>query len=228
MWESGTFEGTMALTTLNVLTVLTALLLCAQGQVLRAGTAYNSRSYSSLLTVTNGERFGSWTWTESCPENYFAIGFSIRVESNQHGGDDTAMNGVRLFCAKDESRSLLYTIESHYGYFGDWTAPQYCPTGFSAPFSSAWSRIRGTSMTRLSTTSASAAAATLRWRALGCPGESTDTGARIVMVASAVWRLRWRGTRGMGTTPHSTTCASSAAKRAHSDDWTVLMWMLSF
>uniref|UniRef100_A0A8C6TAQ7 Vitelline membrane outer layer protein 1 homolog n=2 Tax=Neogobius melanostomus TaxID=47308 RepID=A0A8C6TAQ7_9GOBI len=138
MWESGAFEGTMALTTLNVLTVLTALLLCAQGQekvfLQRAGTAFNSRSYSSLLTVTNGERFGSWTWPETCPENFFAVGFSVRVESNQYGADDTALNGVRLICAKDESRSFLYTIESHSGYFGDWSTTQYCPAGVLSSF----------------------------------------------------------------------------------------------
>lgn len=47
----------------------------------RAGTAFNSRQHKSVLTVTNGERFGNWTWPEMCPENFFAVGFSLRVNT---------------------------------------------------------------------------------------------------------------------------------------------------
>lgn len=50
----------------------------------RAGTAFNSRSYESILNVTNGEKFGDWTWPEMCPENFYAVGFSLRV--NTHTG----------------------------------------------------------------------------------------------------------------------------------------------
>lgn len=39
----------------------------------------------------------------------------LQVESNQWGMDDTALNGIRLICAKGEDRSFLYTIESHAG-----------------------------------------------------------------------------------------------------------------
>lgn len=50
----------------------------------RAGTAFNSRPYKSILNVTNGEKFGDWTWPEMCPENFYAVGFSLRV--NAHMG----------------------------------------------------------------------------------------------------------------------------------------------
>ncbi|RVE63102.1 hypothetical protein OJAV_G00165170 [Oryzias javanicus] len=100
----------------------------------RAGTAYNSRKYRSELNVTNGERFGTWTWPEMCPENYFAVGFSVRVESKQYGGDDTALNGIRLICSKDENRNFLYYVESHTGHFGEWSHPQYCPGGVLTSF----------------------------------------------------------------------------------------------
>ncbi|KAM3613701.1 uncharacterized protein V6R79_003783 [Siganus canaliculatus] len=126
------------MTSLHVLVALLAVLssgLCEEKKFLqRAGTNYNSRVYKSMLTVTNGEQFGSWTWPEMCPENFFAVGFSIRVEPNQYGLDDTSMNGIRLICAQNEDRSFVYSIESHTGYFGDWSQPQYCPGGVLSSF----------------------------------------------------------------------------------------------
>lgn len=95
---------------------------------------YNSRPYSSMLTVKNGEQFGSWTWPEMCPPDHLAVGFSLRVESSQYGLDDTALNGIRLICAKSTDRSFLYTVESHTGYYGDWTPTQYCPSGHLVSF----------------------------------------------------------------------------------------------
>jgi len=55
------------------------------------------------------------------PDRFTPVGehnsFSVigQVESNQYGLDDTALNGVRLICARDEDRSFLYSIESHTG-----------------------------------------------------------------------------------------------------------------
>ncbi|XP_056142028.1 vitelline membrane outer layer protein 1 homolog [Lampris incognitus] len=109
--------------------------LCKEKAVLqRAGTLFNNRAYSSILTVPNGGQFGNWTWPEMCPDNFFAIGFSLRVEPNQYVQDDTALNGIRLICAKNKDRSFLYTVESHTGYFGDWSHPQYCPSGVLTAF----------------------------------------------------------------------------------------------
>ncbi|XP_020496088.1 vitelline membrane outer layer protein 1 [Labrus bergylta] len=121
-------------TALALLAVLSAGF-CEEKKFLqRAGTAFNSREYRSLLTVSNGEQFGNWTWPEMCPKDFFAVGFSLRVESNQYGADDTALNGIRLICAKDDSRSFLYSVESHTGYFGEWSSPQYCPSGVLTSF----------------------------------------------------------------------------------------------
>lgn len=47
----------------------------------RAGTAFNSRQYRSMLNVVNGEQFGNWTWPEMCPDKFFAVGFSLRVKT---------------------------------------------------------------------------------------------------------------------------------------------------
>ncbi|XP_037532636.1 vitelline membrane outer layer protein 1 homolog [Nematolebias whitei] len=108
---------------------------CEEKQFLqRAGKAFNSRKVRSEMTVTNGERFGNWTWPEMCPDHFFAVGFSVRVETNQYGADDTALNGIRLFCAKDGNRNFLYYVESHTGHFGEWSHPQYCPSGVLTSF----------------------------------------------------------------------------------------------
>ncbi|XP_062841821.1 vitelline membrane outer layer protein 1-like [Trichomycterus rosablanca] len=99
-----------------------------------AGTNFSTRNFTSILTVPNGEKFGMWMWREMCPENFFAVGFSLRVEPNQYGGDDTALNGIRLYCVQNEDRRFLYTVESHTGHFGDWTDPQWCPSGTLSSF----------------------------------------------------------------------------------------------
>ncbi|KAM9723741.1 vitelline membrane outer layer protein 1 homolog, partial [Menidia menidia] len=104
------------------------------GALQRAGGAFNSRQHRSLLTVTNGGEFGDWTWPEKCPNGSYAVGFSVRVEALQYGGDDTALNGIRLVCGREGDRSHLYYVESHTGYFGEWSHPQYCPSGVLTSF----------------------------------------------------------------------------------------------
>ncbi|CAB1438946.1 unnamed protein product [Pleuronectes platessa] len=98
------------------------------------GAVVADRPYTSLLTVTNGQQWGTWSWPEMCPDQYFAIGFSTRVEPSQGDGDDTAMNGIRLICGKDGDRRLTSTVESHPGFWGDWSLPQYCPSGVLTSF----------------------------------------------------------------------------------------------
>lgn len=72
---------TSLLAVVAVLAVLSAGFCEEQKNFLqRAGVAFNSREYKSLLTVSNGERFGTWTWPEMCPESFFAVGFSVRVK----------------------------------------------------------------------------------------------------------------------------------------------------
>lgn len=68
-------------TTVAMLAVLSSGLCEEKTFLQRAGVAFNSRQYRSLLTVSNGEQFGKWTWPEMCPENFFAVGFSIRVKT---------------------------------------------------------------------------------------------------------------------------------------------------
>ncbi|XP_066501296.1 vitelline membrane outer layer protein 1 homolog [Hoplias malabaricus] len=102
--------------------------------IVQAGTRFTTRAFASKLNVSNGEQFGFWMWPEMCPQNFFAVGFSLRVEPNQYAGDDTALNGIRLFCSQNGDRSFLYTVESHTGHFGEWTDPQWCPSGVLTSF----------------------------------------------------------------------------------------------
>ncbi|XP_046893223.1 vitelline membrane outer layer protein 1 homolog [Hypomesus transpacificus] len=83
----------------------------------------------SVLTVPNGQQWGEWKSTEYCPAQFYAVGFSLRVEGTQGLGDDTALNGIRLICAKDGDMSTLPTVESHAGFWGDWSSPRYCSGG---------------------------------------------------------------------------------------------------
>lgn len=70
--------------------------------------------------VTNWGDWGGWA---ECT-NSFAVGFITKVESSQGIGDDTAMNGLYLYCS-DNSR-----ISSSIGPWGDWDpVVRYCDIG---------------------------------------------------------------------------------------------------
>ena len=43
--------------------------------------------------------WGEWSSDFVCPANEQVVGFITRVESDQGSGDDSALNGVRMFCA---------------------------------------------------------------------------------------------------------------------------------
>jgi len=78
--------------------------------------------------VTNWGNWGSW---ERCPTGSFATAFQLRVEQNVGDGDDTALNGIKLYCAKLTSpSSWIGSMTSKVGGFGDWTATQHCGEGF--------------------------------------------------------------------------------------------------
>lgn len=68
----------------------------------------------TTIRVTNGGRWGSWGHLDLCPEGSRADGFALKVEPDQGRGDDTALNGVRLYCG-NENTTLETVIESTSG-----------------------------------------------------------------------------------------------------------------
>ncbi|KAL2088197.1 hypothetical protein ACEWY4_017025 [Coilia grayii] len=81
------------------------------------------------IKVTNGGPWGIFGERKMCPAGTYAHGFSIQVEKKRFGGDDTALNGIRLLCKhKDKDLPTDETVESP-GPYGDWAVDKLCPSG---------------------------------------------------------------------------------------------------
>ncbi|XP_063411357.1 vitelline membrane outer layer protein 1 homolog [Mytilus trossulus] len=83
------------------------------------------------MTVDNGGTLGDWSDTEYCPQGHFAIGYVMKIEKSQGGGDDSALNAIRLHCANpdwtDANNSV--TIMGQEGPFGYWRDVAMCLYG---------------------------------------------------------------------------------------------------
>ncbi|XP_076836134.1 vitelline membrane outer layer protein 1-like [Brachyhypopomus gauderio] len=96
------------------------------------------RTNTGLITVGNGQTWGSWGDAEVCPLGTYATGFSLKVEPSQGSGDDTAMNGVALRCTtqlyNDCSYESYSTVRSETGSWGKWTRNKWCTNGYLVAF----------------------------------------------------------------------------------------------
>ena len=80
---------------------------------------------STQITSTEGEwgEYSSFVECDNMNDNPM-IGFTMRLESIQGPGDDTAANELHFFC-KDNQRITADASTT----FGDWTADYFCPVG---------------------------------------------------------------------------------------------------
>ncbi|MEY4508500.1 MAG: hypothetical protein RLZZ450_622 [Pseudomonadota bacterium] len=92
----------------------------------------NRADFRSELLLHEGWYGDTWS-TSWCPEGTYAGGFSQRVERSQGGGDDTALNAIRLYCkAPGDARTTLQ-IEPHPGEYGDYSNVATCATRNGSP-----------------------------------------------------------------------------------------------
>ncbi|XP_036444588.1 vitelline membrane outer layer protein 1-like [Colossoma macropomum] len=126
----------------QLISIILPLLLLSFGVQIRgqsaAGNTNKTRSldrpYLGIITVGNGQIWGSWGNREMCPLGTYATGFSLKVESNQgFWGDDTALNGIALRCTppnKPSNAIINYsTVQSNSGSWGQWTQNKWCTNG---------------------------------------------------------------------------------------------------
>ncbi|CAC5392605.1 unnamed protein product [Mytilus coruscus] len=92
----------------------------------------NGEKHISTLTVDNGGSLGDWSDVEYCSEGHFAIGYEMKIEGNQDGGDDSALNAIRLHCSNPDwkdSNNISGTIIGKEGPFGMWKDVAMCSNG---------------------------------------------------------------------------------------------------
>ncbi|KAM9312186.1 vitelline membrane outer layer protein 1 homolog [Gastrophryne carolinensis] len=85
-----------------------------------------------FINVTNGGHLGEWGETENCPSGMTATGFSLKAQlTKKFWRDDTALNGIRLYCTKKRLGvwTSTTTITSTVGKSGDWSPQSSCSKG---------------------------------------------------------------------------------------------------
>merc|ERR1719203_2592865 len=87
----------------------------------------NFGSSQDCLWVGQKGLWGQWH-TEWCPDGQFVRAFENRIEGDQgvcDDCDDTAMNGLRMWCVGGGQSSGPITV--HEGFWGDWRGKIECP-----------------------------------------------------------------------------------------------------
>eukprot|EP01084_Bolivina_argentea_P238828 401275_1 len=106
---------------------LPVLLLCYYG--------VNGFQQTSILEQTNDGAWGNWDYQKYCNTDSFARGFTIKVEANQGGGDDTAANAIRLLCGDSSTATTYEEISlNNEGAWGSWSSNIVCPSGYIVAF----------------------------------------------------------------------------------------------
>jgi hypothetical protein len=65
--------------------------------------------------------WGSWGCVDWCPPGSYAYGANSKIEGRQYDGDDTALNGFRLYCYRHTDRiNSVDSVTSSVGPWGSW------------------------------------------------------------------------------------------------------------
>ena len=79
-----------------------------------------------MIQPESDSSWGDWGMEDFCPEGSFAKGFQLKVESDCGAFcDDTALNGIKLFC-ESSSGTDMGEVRSSIGLYGDWQTPILC------------------------------------------------------------------------------------------------------
>jgi hypothetical protein len=81
-------------------------LICANGKEILAGEG----------------NWGQWGNNAICPSGKYLNGFKLKVEPPQGAADNTATNGIRMFCSDGTEIN-----NNHEGPWGDWSEAFMCP-----------------------------------------------------------------------------------------------------
>jgi hypothetical protein len=83
-----------------------------------------------LATIGYPGIWGSWGDWQYCPQGSFAAGYTMRVEPSLGGdGDDTAVNGIKLYCVNKSTGKRVAIITSSVNPWGSWREGASCETG---------------------------------------------------------------------------------------------------
>lgn len=65
--------------------------------------------------------WGGWGCADWCPPGSYAYGSNSKIEGRQYSGDDTALNGIKLYCARHSDRNTTVDqVNSSAGPWGSW------------------------------------------------------------------------------------------------------------
>ncbi|CAD5114757.1 unnamed protein product [Dimorphilus gyrociliatus] len=87
----------------------------------------NGIQISSELTHSNTLQFGERQGYKYCSHGYFVNGIQLRVDPA--GGDETALNNIRLECKRPYDNTTGTSVKSGNANEGIWHGTSYCPDG---------------------------------------------------------------------------------------------------
>ncbi|XP_040271212.1 vitelline membrane outer layer protein 1 homolog [Bufo bufo] len=98
-------------------------------------TLHNLVAAQTIISVPNGQTLGSWGPMEVCDRGMEVRGFQLKVHRRQGPLDDTALNGIALYCTRPSSSEVVKIIRSTEGAFGSWGPTFSCNSGYLKNFS---------------------------------------------------------------------------------------------